>query len=72
LARLLEMALDGGVRGGTVLYCIAEGEAWKGVLVACFDCCEQGGWDWVTGGSMVEVDKRADAGEVVRAGGLGG
>ncbi len=31
---LLEAALDGGIRGGAVLHCIAEGEAWKGVAVA--------------------------------------
>jgi hypothetical protein len=30
--RLLEVALDGGVRGGAVLCCIAESEAWKGVV----------------------------------------
>ncbi len=40
MARLIEVALDGGVRGGAVLHCIAEGEAWKGVVVACFDGCK--------------------------------
>ena len=28
LARLLEVAFDGGIGGGTVLHCIAEGEDW--------------------------------------------
>ncbi len=54
-----------------MINCIAEGEAWKGVVVACFDCCKPRGQDWVTGRSMVEMDERADAGEVVCAGGLG-
>jgi hypothetical protein len=72
LAHLIEVALDGGIRGGAVLHCIAEGEAWKGVVVACFDGCKPGGQDWVTDRSVVETDKRTDAGEVVRAGGLGG
>ncbi len=49
-----------------------KGEAGKGVVVACFDCCKPGGKDWVTGRSMVETDKRADAGKVVRAGRMGG
>jgi hypothetical protein len=67
------MALDGDVRGGAVLHCIAEGEAWKGAVVACFDGCKSGGWDWVnTGRSVVETDKRSDTGEVVCAGGLRG
>ncbi len=66
------MALDGGARGGSVLHCIVEGEARKDVVVACFDCCEPGGRDWVTGVSVAEMDERADAGEVVHAGGLGG
>ncbi len=70
--RLLEVALDGSVRGGAVLHSIAEGKAWKGVVVSCFDCCKPGGWDWVTSGSMVELDERVGAGKVVRAGGLGG
>ncbi len=72
MACLLEVALDGSVRGGTVLHSIVEGEAWKGLLVACFDCCESGGRDWVTCGSVVETDERADARKVIRAGGLGG
>ncbi len=55
-----------------MLYSVGEGEAWKGHVVACFECCKPGGWDWVTGGSMVEMDKRADAGKVIHAGGLGG
>ncbi len=41
MACLLEVALDGGARGGAVLHCIAEGEAGKGVKVACFDGCKQ-------------------------------
>ncbi len=72
MSRLLEVALDGSVRGGAVLHSIVEGEAWKGLVVACFDCCEPGGWDWVTIRSVVEMDKRADAGKGIRAGGLGG
>ncbi len=67
-----EVAFDGGISGGAVLHSIAKGEAWKGLVVACFDCCKQGGRDWVAGGSMVEMDKRADTGKVIRAGGLGG
>ncbi len=55
-----------------MLHRVAKGEAWKGVVVACFDCSKPGGWDWVTGRSMVEMDKRADAGKVICAGGLGG
>ena len=55
-----------------MLHSIAKGEAWKGLVVACFDCSKPGGWDWVTGRSMVEMDKRADAGKVICAGGLGG
>jgi hypothetical protein len=66
------VALDGSVRKGAVPNSIAEGEAWKGVVVACFDYCKTGGQDWVSGGSVVETDKRADAGKVVGAGGLGG
>ncbi len=72
MARLLEVALDGSVRGGAVFHSIAEGEAWKDLVVACFDCCKPGGQDWITGGSVVETDKRADAGKVIYAGGLGG
>ncbi len=55
-----------------MLHCIEEGDPWKGVVVACFDCCKSGGWDWVISGSMVEMDEGADAGKVIRAGGLGG
>jgi hypothetical protein len=55
-----------------VLHSIAKGEAWKGLVVACFDCGKPGGRDWVTGRSMVETDKRADAGKVICAGGRGG
>ncbi len=69
---LLEVAFDGGVRGGAVIHSIAKGEAWKGLVVACFDCGLPGGWDWVAGKSMVETDKRADAGKVICTGGLGG
>jgi hypothetical protein len=72
LAHLLEVAFDGSVRGGAVFHSIAKGEAWKGLVVACFDCSKPGGWDWVTSGSMVETDKRADAGKIICAGGLGG
>ncbi len=69
---LLEVALDGSIRRGAVLHRVVEGEAWKGVVVACFDCCKPGGQDWSTGRSMVETDDRADAGKVVHASGLGG
>ncbi len=72
MAHLLEVAFDGGVQGGAVLHSIAKGEAWKGLVVACFDCDKSGGRDWVTGRSMVEPDERADTGNVIRAGGLGG
>ncbi len=72
MARLLEVAFDGGIRGGAVLHGVAKGEAWKGLVVACFDCSKPGGRDWVTGRSVVEMDKRADAGKVICTGGLGG
>ncbi len=72
MACLLEVAFDSSVRGGAVLHSIAKGEALKGLVVACFDCSKPGGRDWVAGGSMVATDKRADAGKVIRAGGLGG
>ncbi len=72
MARLLEVAFDGGIRERAVLHSITKGEAWKGLVVACFDCGKPGGGDWVTGGSVVEMDKRADAGKVIRVGGLGG
>ncbi len=70
--RLLEVALDGSIRGWAVFHSIAKDEAWKGHVVACFDCCKPGGRDWVTGRSVVETDKRADAGKVICTGGLGG
>ncbi len=73
MAHLLEVAFDGSIRGGAVLHSIAKGEAWKGLVVACFDCSKPGGRDWVTGGSVVKTDKRADVGKVmICAGGLGG
>ncbi len=72
MARLLEVALDGGVRGGAVLHCIGEGEAGKGVIVACFDGCEPGGRDWVAGKGMVEMEENADPGKFVCTSGLGG
>ncbi len=52
-----------------MLHSIAEGVAWKGLVVACFDCCKPGVRDWVIGGSVVEMDKRADAGKAICAGG---
>ncbi len=54
-----------------MLHSVAEGEAWKGVVVACYDWCKPGGRDWVTSRSMVETDERAKAGMVIHAGGLG-
>ncbi len=54
-----------------MLHSIAKGEAWKGLVVACFDCSKSGGRDWVIGGSMVEMNKRADPGKVIHADGLG-
>jgi hypothetical protein len=72
LAHLLEVAFDGGIRGGAVLHSVAKGEAWKGLVLACFDCEKPGGWDWVTGGSVVETDERADARKVICIGGMGG
>ncbi len=65
MVHLLEVAFDGSIRGGAVLHSIAKGEAWKGRVVACFDCTKPGGQDWVAGGSVVETDKRADAGKVI-------
>ncbi len=70
LLHLLEVALDGGVRGGAVLHCFAEGEARKGVIVACFDGCKPGEKDRITGGGVVEMDKSTDTWEVVCVGGL--
>ncbi len=72
MAHLLKVAFDGGIRGGAVLHSIAKDEAWKGLIVACFDCSKPGGRDWVTSRSMVETDKTADAGKVIYIGGLGG
>ncbi len=69
---LLEVAFDGSIRGGAVHHSVAKGETWKGLVVSCFDWGKPGGQDWVTSGSMVETDKRADAGKVICAGGLGG
>ncbi len=57
LVHLLELALDGSVRGGAVFHSIAEGEAWKGFVVACFDCGKPGGRDWVTSRSVVETQE---------------
>ena len=71
MGSLLEVAFDCSVRGGAVLHSVAKGEAWKGLVVACSDCGKPGERDLVTGGSMVETDKRADAGKVIRTGGLG-
>ncbi len=67
---LLEVAHDGGIGGRAVLYCIAEGEAGKGVIVACFDGCKPGGRDRVTGRGMVETDKSTDTWEVIHVGSL--
>jgi hypothetical protein len=69
---LLEVAFDGGIGGGTVLHCIAEGEAREGRVVSCLDGSKPGGWDWIAGGGMVEADKCIDAGEVVGIVGLMG
>ncbi len=41
MVHLLEVALDGSIRGGAVLHSVAKGEAWKGLVVACFDCGNQ-------------------------------
>ncbi len=66
MARMLEVVFDGGFRGGAVLHSVAKGD------LSCFDCGKLGGRDWVTGGSVVEMDKRADAGKVTCVGSLGG
>ncbi len=47
MAHLLGVAFDGSIRGGAVLQSIAKGEAWKGLVVACFDCGKPGGRDWI-------------------------
>ena len=65
MARLLEVAFDGGIGGGTVLHCIAKGEAREGRVVSCLDGGKPGGWDWIVSGDMVEADRGIDAGEVV-------
>ncbi len=41
-----------------MFHSIAEGEAWKGLVVACFDCGKPGGRDWVISRSVLEMDKR--------------
>ncbi len=70
LACLLEVAFDGGIRGGTVLHCIANGEVREGRVVSCLDGGKPGGWNWIAGGGMVEADKCINAGEVVGIVGL--
>ncbi len=42
MVHLREVAFDGSIRGEAVLHCIAKGEAWKGLVVACFDCGKPG------------------------------
>ncbi len=54
---LLEVALDGSVRGGAVLHSGVKGEAWKGLLVACSDCGKPGEREWVPGGIVVETTR---------------
>ncbi len=70
MARLLEVALDGGIGGGTVLHCIAKGEPREGRVVSCLDGGKPGGWDWIVEEGMVEADECVDAGEVVGVVGL--
>ncbi len=70
MARLLEVAFDGGIGGGTVLHCIVKGEAREGRVVSCLDGGKPGGQNWIAGGGMVEADKCVDAGEVVGIVGL--
>ena len=72
MARLLEVAFDGGIGGGTVLHCIAEGEPREGRVVSCLDGSKPGGWDWIASEGIVEADKCNDAGEVVGIVGLMG
>jgi len=67
---LLEVAFDGGIGGGTVLHCIAKGEAREGRVVSCFDGGKPGGRDRIAGGGMVEADKCVDAWEVIGIVGL--
>ncbi len=70
MARLLEVAFDGDIGGGTVLHCIAKGEAREGRIVTCLDGGEPRGRHWIASGGMVEADKCVDAGEVVGIVGL--
>ncbi len=70
MARLLEVAFDGGIGGGTVLHCIAKDEAREGRVVSCLDGGKPGGRNWIASGGMVEVDECIDAGEVVGIVGL--
>ena len=67
---MLEVTFDGGIGGGTVLHCIAKGEAREGRVVSCLDGGKPGGRNWIAGGGMVEADKCVDAGEVVGIVGL--
>ena len=68
--RLLEVVFDGGIGGGTVLHCIAKGEAREGRVVSCLDGGKPGGRNWIAGRGMVEADECVDAGEVVGIVGL--
>ncbi len=61
LAHLFEVDFDVGIRGGTVFYCIAEGEAGEGGIATCFDGCKPDGRDWVNDRGVVGLDKSADA-----------
>ena len=70
MTRLLEVAFDGGIGGGTVFHCIAKGEAGEGRVVTCLDGGKPGGWDWIASRGVVEVDKCIDAGESVGIVGL--
>jgi hypothetical protein len=60
------------LEGGAVFHCIAKYEAREGGTGLCFDCSKPDGWDWVSGGGMVELDKSADDGEVIGIVGLRG
>ncbi len=66
------MALDGGIIGGMVFHCVAEGKAGEYVIISCFDSCKPGGRNWVTGRGVGEMDKSTDAGEIIWIGGLRG
>ncbi len=70
MARLLEVAFDGGIGGRTVLHCVGKGEAREGGVVSCLDGGKPGGWDWIAGEGMVGADKCIDAEEVVGIVGL--